>query len=162
MVQWYFPLIFPWFNILYFLLSDWFRISCMTTDNFCFYLQNRQIQTSQAGGQWYNDTFPFSIPWFNVVYFFVSLVWNQLYDNWHFLICKTVSSKQVKQEVNGTMILPPLVFPASMYFFYWTRCYAPLRPAWQQPWPGPASPSRQGLWLSGRRKPTRTSRAQML
>jgi hypothetical protein len=28
----------------------------MTTDNLCFYLQNRQIQTSQTGGQWYNDT----------------------------------------------------------------------------------------------------------
>jgi len=37
----------------------------MTTDNFCFYLQNRLIQTSQTGGQWYNDTSPFSIPCFN-------------------------------------------------------------------------------------------------
>jgi len=36
----------------------------MTTDNFCFYLQNRLIQTSQSGGQWYSDTSPFSIPWF--------------------------------------------------------------------------------------------------
>jgi hypothetical protein len=35
----------------------------MTTDNFCFYLQNRLIQTSQTGGQWYNATTPFSIPW---------------------------------------------------------------------------------------------------
>jgi hypothetical protein len=34
----------------------------MSTNNFCFYLQNRQIQASQTGGQWYNDTFPFSIP----------------------------------------------------------------------------------------------------
>jgi hypothetical protein len=45
------------------LLFDWFGISCMTTDNFC-YLQNRLIQTCQAGGQWYSDTSPFSIPWF--------------------------------------------------------------------------------------------------
>ncbi len=30
---------------------------------FCFYLQNRLIQTSQTGGQWYSDTSPFSIPW---------------------------------------------------------------------------------------------------
>jgi hypothetical protein len=37
----------------------------MTTDNFCFYLQNRLTQTSQTGGQWYSDTCPFSIPWFN-------------------------------------------------------------------------------------------------
>ncbi len=36
---------------------------CMTTDNFCFYLQNRLIQTSQTGGQWYNDTSPFSFHW---------------------------------------------------------------------------------------------------
>ncbi len=45
------------------LLLDWFGISCVTTDNFCFYLQNRRIQTSQTGGQWYSDTSPFSIPW---------------------------------------------------------------------------------------------------
>ncbi len=37
----------------------------MATDNFCFYLQNRLIQTSQTGGQWYSDTSPFSIPWSN-------------------------------------------------------------------------------------------------
>jgi hypothetical protein len=34
----------------------------MTTDNFCFYLQNRLIQTSQTGGRQYSDTSPFSIP----------------------------------------------------------------------------------------------------
>jgi hypothetical protein len=34
----------------------------MTSDNFCFYLQNRLIQTSQTGGQQYSDTSPFSIP----------------------------------------------------------------------------------------------------
>jgi hypothetical protein len=44
------------------LLFDWFGISCMTADNFCFYLQNRLIETSQTGGQWYSDTSPFSIP----------------------------------------------------------------------------------------------------
>jgi hypothetical protein len=36
----------------------------MTADNFCFYWQNRLIQTSQTGGQWYSDTSPFSILWF--------------------------------------------------------------------------------------------------
>jgi hypothetical protein len=36
----------------------------MTADDFCFYLQNRLIQTSQTGGQQYRDTSPFSIPWF--------------------------------------------------------------------------------------------------
>jgi hypothetical protein len=44
------------------LLFDWFGISCMSTDNFCFYLLNRLIQTIQTGGQWYSDTSPFSIP----------------------------------------------------------------------------------------------------
>ncbi len=45
------------------LLFDWFGISCMTPDNFCFYLQNRLVKTSQTGGQWYSDTFPICIPW---------------------------------------------------------------------------------------------------
>jgi hypothetical protein len=34
----------------------------MTTDNFCFYLQNRLIQASQTRGQWYSDTSSLSIP----------------------------------------------------------------------------------------------------
>ncbi len=38
-------------------------ISFMSTDNFCYYLKNRLIQTSQTGGQRYSDTSPFSIPW---------------------------------------------------------------------------------------------------
>jgi hypothetical protein len=45
------------------LLFDWFGISSMTNDIFCFYLQNRLIQTTQTGGQQYSDTSPFSIPW---------------------------------------------------------------------------------------------------
>jgi len=42
----------------------------MTTDNFCFYLQNRLIQTSQTGGQRYSDTSPFSIPWLMSAFLF--------------------------------------------------------------------------------------------
>ncbi len=30
----------------------------MTTDNFCFYLQNKLIQTGHTGGQQYSDTSP--------------------------------------------------------------------------------------------------------
>jgi hypothetical protein len=33
-------------------------------------LQNRLIQTSQTGGQWYSDTSPFSIPWTDTPAFF--------------------------------------------------------------------------------------------
>jgi hypothetical protein len=39
----------------------------MATDNFCFYLQNRLIQTSQTGGQGYSDTSPLSIPWLTIL-----------------------------------------------------------------------------------------------
>ncbi len=52
------------------LLFDWFGISCMTDDNFCFYLQNRLIQTSQTGGQWYSDTPPLVFPGLGI--FFLS------------------------------------------------------------------------------------------
>jgi hypothetical protein len=48
------------------LLFDWFGISCAKADNFCLYLQNRLIQTSQTGGQQYSDTSPFSIPWVKI------------------------------------------------------------------------------------------------
>jgi hypothetical protein len=41
----------------------------MTTDNFCFYLQNRLIQTSQTRGQRYSDTFLFCIPCFPLLVF---------------------------------------------------------------------------------------------
>jgi hypothetical protein len=34
----------------------------MTTEIFCFYLQNRLIQTSQTGGLQYNDTPPLVFP----------------------------------------------------------------------------------------------------
>jgi hypothetical protein len=44
------------------LLFDRFGISCMTTEVFCYYLQNRLIQTSQTGGQWYSDTSPLVFP----------------------------------------------------------------------------------------------------
>jgi hypothetical protein len=36
----------------------------MTTDNFCFYLQNRLIQTSQTGGQRYSDSIPCLVKFF--------------------------------------------------------------------------------------------------
>jgi hypothetical protein len=44
------------------LLFDWLGISCMTADNFCSYLQNRLIQTSQTGSQQYSDIPPLVFP----------------------------------------------------------------------------------------------------
>jgi hypothetical protein len=49
----------------------------MITDNFCFYLLNRLIQTSQTGGQWYSDT-SFSIPWGG--------------SGWHLVVTKAVKN----------------------------------------------------------------------
>jgi hypothetical protein len=43
------------------LLIDWFGIRCMTTDNFCFYLQNGLIWTSPTEVQ-YNDITPITFP----------------------------------------------------------------------------------------------------
>ncbi len=72
-----------------------------------FICKTRLIQTSQTGGQQYSDTSPFSIPW----------VWHS---------CHTANSKPVKQEVNSTVILPPLVFPARphplVYSAFYVRC----------------------------------------
>jgi hypothetical protein len=34
----------------------------MKTDNWCFYLQKRLIQTSETGGQQYSDTSPLVVP----------------------------------------------------------------------------------------------------
>ncbi len=75
------------------LLFDWFGISCVTTDNICFYLQNRLIQTSQRGGQWYSDTSPFSTPWRDrdyvmagyVLVYSVERTWDRVTTR-HFLI----------------------------------------------------------------------------
>ncbi len=57
------------------LLFDWFGISCVTTDNFCFYLQNRQIQDSQTEGQRYSDTSPCLILWSPLLSFFCYELW---------------------------------------------------------------------------------------
>jgi hypothetical protein len=43
----------------------------LTTDNFCFYLQNKLIQTSQTGGQWYSDTALFCIPYMYYETFYI-------------------------------------------------------------------------------------------
>ncbi len=57
------PLVFPACTVD--LLFDWFGISCTTTDNFCFYLQNRHPKPVK---QEVNSTVilpPFSIPCLN-------------------------------------------------------------------------------------------------
>jgi hypothetical protein len=41
----------------------------MATDNFCFYLQSRLIQTSETGGQRYSDPPPLVFPGQTLAYF---------------------------------------------------------------------------------------------
>ncbi len=106
MVKFAFDQIWVWFNMNLFdnlskeylkgkyhctvdLLFDWFGISCMTTNNFCFYSQNRLIQTCQTGGQRYNETSPFSIPWFKFAQMWLCQIHNfRIFfslglPNWH-------------------------------------------------------------------------------
>ncbi len=45
------------------LLFDWFGLACFANKNKHCQLSYNWFQTSQTGGQWYSDTFPFSIPW---------------------------------------------------------------------------------------------------
>ncbi len=46
------------------LLFDWFGLVFFANKNKNCQLSYSWFQTSQTGGQWYNDTPPFSIPWF--------------------------------------------------------------------------------------------------
>ncbi len=56
------------------LLFDWFGTMYMTIGNFCFYLQNRLIQTSQTGGQLHSDTSPFSIPYLSLAIDVIAII----------------------------------------------------------------------------------------
>jgi hypothetical protein len=48
------------------------------------------------------------------------LVYSVLQIKTKIVSCHTADSKPVKQEVNGTVILPPLVFPANTLVYYGT------------------------------------------
>jgi hypothetical protein len=79
----------------------------MTTDNFCFYLQNRLIQTSQTGGQRYSDTSPFSIPW----------------GKYHMKVLRPwVSSRcspMGEKALNLVTLLPSPGFKKFLFIWYW-------------------------------------------
>ncbi len=67
----------------------------MTTDNFCFYLEDRLIQASQTGGQQYRDTSPFSIPWNN----FLKELANGLISKATWIAIRVVARLQIKATV---------------------------------------------------------------
>jgi hypothetical protein len=109
------------------LLFDWFGISCMTTDNNCFYLQNRLIQTSQTGGQWYNDTSPFSIPCTNITLTKISYTIDRLDQNTksnNSLIArkKPLSSKRCSL----TELTIRNSFTKNWISNIWSQCYIPF------------------------------------
>jgi hypothetical protein len=62
----------------------------MTTDNFCFYFQNRLIQTNQTGGQWYSDTSQFSIPCIYVCVGVCVFAYILLYHTYNCFKCSTI------------------------------------------------------------------------
>jgi hypothetical protein len=79
------------------LLFDWFGISCMINDNFCFYLQNRLIKNSQTGGQWYSDTSTF-----NIIPCFSFRSTSRYLQYWNFTISISFLIKVVKKNIfNG-------------------------------------------------------------
>ncbi len=92
------------------LLFDWFGINSMTTDNFCFYLQNRLIQTRQTGGQWYSDTSPFSIPCINLLNLLLSGRGLKLKNKNHGFESPTRENKKVWLFVNCCHFYPSLTF----------------------------------------------------
>ncbi len=61
----------------------------MTTDNFCFYLQNRLIETSQTGGQQYSDTCPVSMPCHDTQQCH-SVKWTFSYTKCHYAKCRCI------------------------------------------------------------------------
>jgi hypothetical protein len=81
----------------------------MTTDNFCFYLQNRLIQTSQTGGQWYSDTSPFSIPCLGCPQLASSLspVVNKLFGgilSWAQTLITSFTERQLSHKVHAYLV----------------------------------------------------------
>ncbi len=83
----------------------------------------------------------------------VSLVWNELYDDWQFLfLCaKQTNTNQSKKEPNGTVILPPLVFPGQVY--QWTEIVPKNLVAGIIPSLTFALPFREFIWLVKWKRP---------
>jgi hypothetical protein len=52
--------------------------------------------------------------------YLTGLDWFVLQIKTNIVSCHTADSKPVKQEVSGTVILPPLVFPGRMFVLSWS------------------------------------------
>ncbi len=92
------------------LLFDLFGLVCFANKNKNCQLSYNWFQTSQTGSLWYSDTSPSSTPWSETGFgtYFVVLLKPKIVS------CHTADSKPVKQEVDGTVMLSPLVvFPDS-------------------------------------------------
>jgi hypothetical protein len=87
----------------------------MTTDSFCFYLQNGLIQTSQTGGQWYSDTSPFSIPCTNALAYFAK---GKSYIT---LICGEMGTKDEHNWAENNPPLQLFLWPERLFLWTWTQ-----------------------------------------
>jgi hypothetical protein len=76
-------------------------------------LQNRLIQTSQTGGQWYSDTSPFSIPCFDISQaggakseiFLLSKRSSLLLKTFIYLISEFVSSGKLRRRRHDVVVV---------------------------------------------------------
>jgi hypothetical protein len=78
----------------------------MTNDNFCLYLQNRLIQTSQTGGQWYRDTSPLVFPCNTILKSFVNPILGWLVTKLPFNILKEGVPCHERDEKIGHLFYP--------------------------------------------------------
>jgi hypothetical protein len=64
----------------------------MTTDNFCYYLQHRLIQTGQTGGQLYSYTSPFRVTCYSPSLFLLSVhvLLNRMSEHLEYVILEIV------------------------------------------------------------------------
>ena len=116
------------------LLFDWFEISCITTDIFCFYLQIRLIQTSQTEGQWYCDPSPFSIPCLGQLEWLITSRIVSMCEWWSrevntcvlefFWGSDCLSDDCIIQRNIVSEVAPKLLVYRLYRFFNWTTCFA--------------------------------------
>ncbi len=79
----------------------------MTSDNFCFYLQNRLIQSSQTGGQQHCDNSPFSFSWLQIS-IFICHQWRDQISQFFPIIFSLIQHLWVVQE--GRRFIFRLIF----------------------------------------------------
>ncbi len=89
------------------LLFDWFGLVCFANKNKNCQLSHSWLQTSQTGGQQYNDTSPFSIPCYNQCCYFTFIWLGRRLE--HFIFERKpnpASSRSGEQQIDEIIIQP--------------------------------------------------------